>query len=299
MAARLRSILAPPAVTPQALPTPPASYPAVAAARELLDKAAAERARAEAALGEAQAALEQHRDAAAEQLLADLAGDGRSEDDEAALVARIEAARRRLQTATAAVGLARQRHEQELATARESFSRELRPALEAAMEAARAKVRVAIEVNEQLRALAVYGREHDPRAPAPWELAFPLPNLARLDELDADRAELFADPAPLPLGRVLVRMLVVEMPYNAGETVGLPEAEAVTFVRAGVAECVRPEDARRLKLDRLQRFTAPTAIKIVKTFTPAAGQIINPGEVCVFEPALAARIVNLGYGEVA
>ena len=142
MAAR-RLDLVPSSVT--ALPMVPAAYPGVVAARELLDRVAAERDRAEASLTEAGAALESHRAAAAEQMLADLAagatGDDSSEGD---LLARIDAARRRLQTATSAVELARQQHQEELAGARLTFSRELRPALVAAMAAVQAQVRTAI-----------------------------------------------------------------------------------------------------------------------------------------------------------
>ncbi|MFO1075943.1 MAG: hypothetical protein U1E17_25210, partial [Geminicoccaceae bacterium] len=106
----------------------PSAYPGVVAARELLDRVAAERDRAEASLTEAGAALENHRAAAAAQMLADLAAGATGDDSsEADLLARIDAARRRLQTATAAVELARQQHQEQLSVARVAFSRQLRP----------------------------------------------------------------------------------------------------------------------------------------------------------------------------
>ncbi|MFO1075960.1 MAG: hypothetical protein U1E17_25295, partial [Geminicoccaceae bacterium] len=229
----------------------------------------------------------------------DLAAGATGDDSsEAALLARIDAARRRLQTATAAVELARQQHQEELAAARVQFSRELRPALVAAMAAARAKVRDAIETNEQLRRLAAHGHEHDECAPAPWETAYPLPSLERLAELDAAREALFAEPEPLQ-GRVLVRFTASYMPYHAGDTAGLPEDEVVLVVRAGVATCVHDADARRLGLHKLARFDRPTLIRITKPYTPQFGVAVNEGTVAEFAPEVAARIVNMGFGEVA
>lgn len=294
MAAR-RLDLVPSPVT--ALPMVPSAYPGVVAARELLDRVAAERDRAEASLTEAGAALENHRAAAAAQMLADLAAGATGDDSsEADLLARIDAARRRLQTATAAVELARQQHQEQLSVARVAFSRQLRPTLVAAMAAARAKVHDAITVNEQLRRLAAHGREHDEQALAPWEAAYPLPSLERLAELDAAREALFAEPEPLQ-GRVLVRFTGVAMPYNPGDTAALPADEAILQVRAGLAVCVHDEDARRLGLHKLVAFDKPQWLKLLKDFTPMFGVVTPEGTKAEFDAATAARLVNLGLAE--
>ncbi|MFZ1429137.1 MAG: hypothetical protein WAS21_20470 [Geminicoccaceae bacterium] len=280
------------------LPQPPVQCPAALAAAELVERAVAEHALAEAALAEAHRALETHRGAAAEQLLADLAaGPIPDAPDETVHLARIETAARRVKTAAAAIDLAKVRQHEALTAARLAFSRQMRPVLVAALEVARAKLIEAITANETLRQLAVFGGQHDPQAPAPYEIAFPLPTRRKLEELEIAREALFDEPEPLA-DRIPLRVLITTMPYLAGELIGLPEHEARLWCLAMLAEAVRPEDVKRLGLGRMARFDRPQRVKLTRDFCASDGRLSPKDSIEVFDPVMAARVVNLGFGTV-
>lgn len=278
------------------LPTPPDQYPAVVAARELQARVAAEHGQAQRALADARAALARHREGAAERLLDDLAaGRDAVDPDEAALEDAIDAAERRVAAAARAADLANIRASDALTAARADFSRRLRPALLAARQSAGEKLGAAVAANETLRRLAQHGSDHDPQAPKPWELTLPIPTAARLAELDDGLHAVFAEPAPLA-DRIPVRMLVTHMPYAQGEIVGLSPDEARNWCLALIAEPVRPEDVKRLGLQRMVRFDRPQRIRLTRNFPLEPGRVVREGAVETFDAILSSRAVNLGFG---
>ena len=95
-----------------------------------------------------------------------------------------------------------------------------------------------------------------------------------------------------------MRFVAVSMPYNSAETASLPDDEAILQVRAGLAVCVRDEDARRLGLHKLVRFDKPQWLKLLKDFTPMFGIVTPEGTKAEFDPATASRLVNLDWAEV-
>ena len=74
-------------------------------------------------------------------------------------------------------------------------------------------------------------------------------------------------------------MLVDATPYAKGERFGLPAPDAVEWIKAGIAE--------------------PQLIRLTRNYTPARGALVPAGTVDQFPPDIAARLVNLGLGEVA
>jgi hypothetical protein len=266
---------APPAVVD--LPTPPDAFPAVIETRRVLDLAEAAHARAVAALGEAEAACQRHHAVAAKQLLDDLAAGRDGEDPAAAAIsAQVAAAHEREATTRRAADLARARLADAQAAARREFAELVRPVLMRALIATREALAEAITRNESLRGLAAFVAQHAPSAAAPHELAYPLPSLDRLQLMDEARADLL-DPDPEPLvGVVRLRMLEPRTPYLDGELIGLPEHEAQQWVRSGVAELVKPEDAKRLGLDRLAKFDRPVKIRFERDYITGQNNLPQP-----------------------
>ena len=297
MAARRIDFARPPVME---LPPVPAADPAVIEAAALLARAVAERERAEGALAAAQAALDEHRAAGADALLAALeAGEDGEDLGEAALVDRVAAAQRRVATASGAVALAAGRHDAALAQAKRTFRDQIEPLVREAVTAAANKAAAAAEANDALRALAQHAQDHGADLPGrPHELALPIPSSERLGELVAARHDLFAGPPAPPAGYVALRMLVDATPYAKGERFGLPAPDAVEWIKAGIAEPVDPADLARLGLTRLARFAEPQLIRLTRNYTPARGALVPAGTVDQFPPDIAARLVNLGLGEV-
>jgi hypothetical protein len=170
----------------------------------------------------------------------------------------------------------------------------MQPVLMSALVATRDALAAAIEQNESLRRLASFVADHDPSAARAHELCYPLPSPDRLQFMDEARADLLTPEAPL-VEAVPLRMLVAQVPYLAGDLLGLPEIEAQQWVCFGVAELVNPEDAKRLGLDKLAKFDRSTKVKFDRDYTTGQGNLIPAGTVTVLDAVSAGRAVNLGF----
>lgn len=287
---------------PRQLPLSVHARPAVAAARQLHQRAEAEAARCEALVAAAVEAIDLARAASAGRLLEALKkGEPPPVDDPSLIEARV-AAVRALERAKQAVGLAGAELQSAIAASRAALADELRPLLAEHLAVVAITAREAAEANAILFALAEFAEREGCLPCRAYELSLKIPAPAVLDEQLAAKRSLLAPPAhpaPPPPGVVAIRWLVNSMPYMAGERCGLPKADAVLAVRAGFAELVDPEEAKELKLHKLVKFDTPMRVKLTKNFMPRQGVMTPAGTVEVFDAATAARIVNLGFGEIA
>jgi hypothetical protein len=237
----------------------------------------------------------------AERLLAELQDGETPSLPDPNLHAALAAARQRVERAASAREIARTRRQEVLQAGRVELAAELRPLLAEALAEAAAVAAEAAERNDWVRLVAEFGQANGAGTPAPWDAALSLPTRASLNAQVAARRNLFTAPAPaaMPPGVVLIRWLAPIAPYNVGEQAGLDRDEAQLQVRAGNAELVDPARAKELGLTDLVHFDAPTTVRLVRDFTPRQGAMIPAGTVQTFPPDVAARIVNLHYGELA
>lgn len=286
---------------PRNLPLAVMQRPPVVAARTLHDRTQAEVSRCEELVTAAVDAIDTARAADAKRILeAFRRGEPVPADDVALLDARA-AAERALARAREAEEMAAEELRSAITAARSALAEELRPLLAEQLALVAVVAKEAAEANAALYGLAEFAEAQGCATCRAHELALRIPSPSALDEqLTTKRNLLFPQPpAPTKPGGVVIRWLVDSMPYAKDEVCGLPKDEAVIQVKAGFAELVDQSLAKKLGVDKLVKFDRPTRIKLTRNFTPRQGAMIPEGKMEVFDPATAARLVNLGFGEVA
>ncbi|MFO1037308.1 MAG: hypothetical protein U1E45_10720 [Geminicoccaceae bacterium] len=282
---------------PREMPPSPASSPAVIAAGKLVDLAQKARDSAAQALAAAEAAAEAGDDVVAAEALDRLAKGQDLVVDDTDARAELDAARRRLAAAELALVLAKTRWAESLATAREAFRVQMTPLLRQALHSARDVIAMAVQANDRLREVCTYANLHDAEMPPPWAMAYPMPTGDKLEFLTQARDELLTPRKVEPAaGTVAIKMLIDTALHRAGDRIGLPEQDAVTWIRSGVAAPVDEAVARRLKVDNLVRFDRPQKVRVLKDFVPVDGTWTPSGTETVFDAATASRLVNMSYG---